>query len=663
MKRSGPPLALVGAGLAAAAVSSLAVSLVLAGGAYEAPPPGIASAGPFVVWMTPVLRLLTLLVGVATVGWVGAAAVLDPAAKDGTVSRAGRTDVRRATIAAAAWAALALVQMVFMLADVLAIPLQDATSPAVIATYANELPATRALFVQALLAIIVAGALVFTSTTGAAASWVVVSLVAISLPSLAGHASGLGDHALALTAGPAHAIGAAVWVGGLFALGVHAVRPDYPLQRSAARFARIALVAFLIVLLSGLANGYSRLESAAQLVTTGYGQVVLGKAALLIGLAVLAWMMRERLIATLGSVSSRAVFARIAGLELTLMAIALGLGVALAMSPYPRIDVQFDSLGESLLGFPYPEAPTWTSVGFGFRLEPFFFMFVLIGLGLYYAGYARLVRRGDHWPIGRVIGWTLGMIVVLWCTNGPIAQYAMVSVQLHMIQHMTLSMLAPILLVLGAPATMALRALKPAKGNERGPREWLNWFLHSWINRLLTNPFYVLFIYGLGLFGLYMTPWFGWLMGSHLGHLFMELHFLGAGYLFYWVLIGIDPRPRPVPYWGRLLLLLAALSIHGLFAIVLMMDPHPLAPEWYALVQPPWLTDPVNDSLLGGQIAWGLSEIPSVLVVVVVAIQWARSDTKEAKRNDRAAERDDDAELRAYNERLAKLSEHDHAPQ
>lgn len=661
MKRSGPALGLIAAALVAASVSAMAVALVITGGAARPPIVGIVDTSPLVAWLTPTFRLLTLLAGIVTIGWIGAAAVLDPASKNGVVSRAGRSDVRRASIAAFVWAALALVQLVFTLADVLAVPLSTALDPAVLTTYANDLPATRSLSIMALLAVIVGAALIATSTTGAAASWVVVSLVAIALPSLAGHAAGLGDHALALTAGPAHTIGAAVWVGGLFALGVHASRSDYPLQHAAQRYSRIALVAFVLVLGSGLANGYSRLESAAQLFTTGYGQVLLTKVVVIGGLAVLGWMMRNRIIASISNASRRSAFLRIAGVELAIMGIAVALGVALATSPYPRVDVQFDTLGESLLGFPYPVEPTWTSVAFGFRLEPLFLVGSLIALGLYVAGYVRLIRRGDRWPVGRIISWVLGLIVVIWCTNAPIAMYAQVSVQIHMIQHMTLSMLAPILLVLGAPATLALRALKPAKGPERGPREWLMWFLHSWINRLLTNPFYVLVIYGLGLFGLYMTPAFGWLMGSHLGHLYMQLHFLGAGYLFYWVLIGIDPRPKPVPYWGRLVLLLAALSIHGLFAVVLMMDPHPLAPEWYGLVRPSWLTDPAQDSVLGGQVAWGLSEIPSILVVLVVAIQWARSDSKEQKRVDRVADRDDDAELKAYNEQLARIAKHDEA--
>ena len=261
----------------------------------------------------------------------------------------------------------------------------------------------------------------------------------------------------------------------------------------------------------------------------------------------------------------------------------------------------------------------------------------------------------------RTVSWLIGIAVVIWCTNAGISRYAQVSAGLHMVQHMTLTMLAPVFLVMGAPATLALRALKPARGNERGPREWLVWLLHSWITRLLTNPFYVFFVYVIGLYGLYFTPAFGWLMGSHVGHVLMQVHFIVSGYLFYWILIGIDPRPKPLPYWARLVFLLIALSVHGFFAVALMMGTSPLAVEWYGLVQPPWIADPLRDTLDAGQVAWGLSEIPTLIVLVVIAVQWARSDDREAVRMDRQADRDDDAELRAYNERLAALSRRDQA--
>jgi putative copper resistance protein D len=657
MKRS--PIALLAPALIVLAVAAMAVGLVIGGGTYEAPPVGLPDVGGLIGWGTPVLRTLTDIAAVVTIGFLLAAVVLDPSGKDGTVSRAGRSDLIRAAVAALVWALLALAQSVFVVGNVLGLQFSEAISPDVLTTYAFDLPTTRALFGMAILALVVSAACAATYTVGSGAAWLILALLAAILPALGGHAAGLGDHALAMTAGAAHIAAATLWIGGLLALALHAVRGDIPLTRSIQRFGVIAGSSLVLLAVSGVANAYTRLETLDQIVTTGYGQLVLIKTTLIVALGVIALLIRRRISSTTGTKSGRSIFARIAGLELSVMAIALGLGVALSQTAPPRLNVELPSYGESLLGYRYPDAPTASSVLGGFRLEPFFFTMVLIAGALYLGGMLRLRKRGDSWPIGRAISWFLGLIVVLWCTNGGISIYANVSVGMHMLQHMTLTMLGPILLVMGAPATLALRALKPSTGPERGPREWLMWFLHSWVTRILTNPFYVFIVYVLGLYGLYLTPAFGWLMGSHVGHIVMQVHFLLSGYLFYWVIIGIDPRPKPLPYWGRLLLLLLSMSVHAFFAVILMMGTTPIAPEWYGIVRPDWITDPLADSLNGGQVAWGIAEIPSVMVLLAIAFQWSRSDDREAKRKDRQADRDGDVELNAYNDRLARLAERD----
>ena len=77
------------------------------------------------------------------------------------------------------------------------------------------------------------------------------------------------------------------------------------------------------------------------------------------------------------------------------------------------------------------------------------------------------------------------------------------------------------------------------------------------------------------------------------------------------------------------------------------------------MVQPDWIVDPLRDTLVGAQVAWGLSEIPTTIVLIVIAVQWSRSDEREARRSDRQAERDGGVELARYNERFARLAERD----
>ena len=657
------PIPLLAAGAAVLGVLAMAIGLVVAGGSYEPSTPGLPDPGAVVGWGLPTLRVLTLLAGSLTVGWLIGAAFLDPHGKGGTVSPTGRRDLTRAVITSGIWAVLALLQMFFLLAEILGVGLDRAMSPDVAATYAWEIPQTRALAVMALLAAIVSVGALFTATLGVSAVWTVLAIGAVSLPALAGHGSGLGDHALAFSSAITHSAAATVWIGGLLVLIFHGLRRDEgyatagALRTAAQRFGFAALVSVILLAVTGASNAYTRLDTVAQLITTDYGRVTTAKIITLIVLVLIAGAVRRRLVPALDGEKSQAVFLRVIALEIALVTVAFGLGVALALSPYPRVESLLPTFGESLLGYPYPPAPDAAAVILGFELEPLFFVACLVAAALYVAGVITLHRRGDRWPINRTIFWLLGISLIIWTTNAGISVYAQVSVGLHMVQHMTMSMIAPMFLVLGGPFTLALRALKPSTTGRWGLREWIVWGLHSPAAKIVTNPIFVFVVFSLSMFTLYFTPLMAWLMGSHIGHLSMQIHFIASGYLFAWIVMGVDPVPKPLPYWARFGLILLMVGVHGFFAVVIMMGSQPLAQDWYGIVRPEWVTDPLADTKFGGQIAWGISEIPMLFMILMVAWQWMRSDEREARRKDRQADRDGNAELTAYNARLASLDE------
>jgi cytochrome c oxidase assembly factor CtaG len=231
-----------------------------------------------------------------------------------------------------------------------------------------------------------------------------------------------------------------------------------------------------------------------------------------------------------------------------------------------------------------------------------------------------------------------------------------------MIQHMVLSMIAPIFIVLSNPITLALRALPAKKASDhRGAREWILAVLHSGYSRLITHPLMVLGIFTFGLYAMYFTPLFTTLMGSHTGHIFMEVHFLISGLLFSYVVIGSDPSPREIPHWSRLMIVLVGLSLHAFFAISLMQSNEPIGVDWYIQVQPPWVNSLLADSQAGGSIAWALGEVPTFVLLVIVAVMWARTDTRLAKQLDRAADRDGDVDLKEYNAGLSALNKRDNS--
>jgi cytochrome c oxidase assembly factor CtaG len=245
-------------------------------------------------------------------------------------------------------------------------------------------------------------------------------------------------------------------------------------------------------------------------------------------------------------------------------------------------------------------------------------------------------------------------------TMTGIATYAPVLFSTHMIQHMTLSMLSPILLVLGAPVTLALRALKPAAiRGDRGPREWLTIILHSRALRFIGHPGVATVIFIVSTYAVYFTPLFGYLMRAHVGHLVMLVHFLASGGLFFWVLIGVDPTPRKLPYIGKMLLLFVTMPFHAFFGIALMNIGTPIAAGWYNALHRTWGVSVLSDQHTGGAIAWGFGEVPTFIVLVAMVFQWYADDRRLARRLERQADRAEaaeaDDELSDYNDYLASL--------
>ncbi len=652
--RPGPAGLLAGL-LAGAALTGF---LILGGDAYAPSVEGLPDPGTLVGWGLPILLLAGQLAGVLTTGWLISAAFLAPQGRKGLVCAVGRADLIRAAKAAALWCVVSVVGIAFTVANVLGLPLGEALSPDTFATYVWAIPQNQAAALVALVAGAISVGALLTARLGSAGGWAVLALVGVAAPVLAGHSSSLGDHALAMTAGVAHSIAAAAWVGGLAATWVHAWRRDPGLAGSVARFSLLATWSIGLLAVSGVASAYTRLETPADLVTTGYGLLVTIKVALLGAIALLALRLRRRVLPALASSTGRGAFVRWAAVELGLLAVALGTAVALSRTAYPRVDVALPSPAEELLGFEFPPEPSWSTVPLGWHPDTLFLVGGLFAALIYVLGVRRLHRRGDRWPVGRTVAWLLGVGVAVWATNAGIAAYAMVSFGYHMIAHMMLAMMSPILLVLGAPVTLALRALRPSTSGTRGPREWLLWGLHTPVSRFVAHPLWALMVFTVGVYGLYFTSLFPTLMSGHIGHTAMQVHFLLAGFLFYWVVIGVDPGPRQVPHWARLLLVLISMVLHGFFAIALMMATTPVGAQWYSRVQPPWL-DPMSDTFLGGGVAWAFGEIPTLVVLIALVAQWARSDERDSRRLDRTADRDGDAELNAYNAHLSRLADRD----
>ncbi|GAA2211060.1 cytochrome c oxidase assembly protein [Nonomuraea monospora] len=644
---------------AVASIAALAIGMIAGGRAFPRIIPGLPDAGAVVRWGLPLSKLLMDASGVITVGLLLMAAALLPNDK-GVLGKSAVEYVKASSWAALVWAGAAFLSIVFGVADSMGRTVPQILDRAFLTSYATQTTQGVALTLVVLFGVAIAlfsrGAI----TAGAAAGLLVFAMVTLLPAPLTGHTSSSPNHDLATSSVSLHLLSLALWTGGLGVLALHALRKQPQLDVAAARFSRMALWCYAGVGLSGVFALVARLGAISDLWTSEYGLLAVAKIVAFVLLGYIGYWHRQRTLADLEARKPRA-FTRLAGGEMVLMFATIGIAVALSRTPPPEYSVPADRAFE-LLGFPMPPPLTIGNIFSLWWLDLFFAVVAAVLAGLYGAGVLRLRRRGDKWPWSRTAAWFAGVALLVFCTQSGLARYAKVLFDVHMIEHMTLSMVVPIFLVLGGPVTLALRALKPAaRRGDRGPREWITTILHSRFTKVVTHPVVATAIFVASTYALYFTPLFESAMNEHLGHIWMTLHFLLSGCLFFWVIIGVDPGPNRLPYVGRLLMLFVTMPFHAFFGIALMMMGGVIASGWYEQLGRTW-----GDTLLltqrdGGAIAWGFGEIPTLIVLLAIAVQWYKDDDRQARRADRRADRTGgkDPELDSYNDYLARLNRAD----
>ncbi len=483
-----------------------------------------------------------------------------------------------------------------------------------------------------------------------------LSLIGLLAPVFQSHASGATNHGTAIGSLLFHVLFISIWVGGV--IGLIAISPE---ERTASieRFSAVALWSAIIVAASGVVNAWSRLDSLSSWASL-YGLLVGLKVLLMFILIGFGALHRKNIISRGGD---RKAFSLLIN-EVAVMAITVAIGAWLSTTHPPvsaAAENYVNDAAVNVTGITMPLPPTPMRVLQEYVPDAAFLGFLLLATALYIRGVVLLSRRGDKWPVGRTISFALGVAFADFATSGGVGVYSHFAFSYHMISHMILGMVAPIGFVLSAPITLALRTLPAGRTEkERGLRGQLVTIIHSRYSVIMTNPVTALAIFDGSLFALYLTPLFGTLMRSHSGHLLMDIHFILAGYLFFYVIIGVDVNPRKIPHIVRIIVLFAAMSIHAFFSITILSTSSLVDNGYFASLHRPWSINLLTDQHTGGAIGWAMGEVPILLAIVATFLQWIRDDSKEAKRIDRAAARADamgeDDDLAKYNLYLQELN-------
>ncbi|MGA0851231.1 MAG: cytochrome c oxidase assembly protein [Candidatus Nanopelagicaceae bacterium] len=562
--------------------------------------------------------------------------------RDGLLQNSAEKTQRFLFIFSGLWIVAALGNLLSTLSEIFESNLVDVLSGNILRSFITQVTLGKLLAYQVVAAIVVFVLSRLLRKTGGAFWLLVVALSGSLAPIFQSHSSSQGSHGLAIGSVVIHVLALSFWLGAISALQI---MPASEKELAFSRVSNIALWSSMAVVSSGVANAWTRLRLSQDWFTS-YGLLVGIKVLLTLVVFFIASRVRKQI-----SVN------RLLPLELAVITLIMGIGALLnRFTPEESGAIAFDKVRE-LVGISMPEAPTLSRVLFEYEANGLILGLLIFATALYIRGVVALARRGDKWPVGRTISFAIGISLLDYSTSGGVGLYAHFSFQYHMIAHMILSMIAPIAIVLSAPITLALRTLPIGREKgERGLRGALVAALSSRATGIWTHPVIALAIFDGSLFALYFTPLFGELMSGHFGHMIMDLHFIAAGLLFFHVIVGIDPNPRKVHHLVRVVMLLAAMSIHAFFSVALMSANNLIDGGYYQLLERPWATDLLSDQKSGAAIGWAMGEIPIVVALIATFIQWMRSDAREAKRADRRS-KVDLAEYNAYLEKLAAQDE------
>jgi len=620
-----------------------------------AAPDELADMGDLLRWSAPSLRGINDVAEAITIGsLIFTAFALVPGTKAFT------STLLAAALSAGVWALAGTAYLVTTYLAITGSPLSlDQTFGDQFYIFVTDIQLGQMLALNVLTAFALAVLILFVRKLFGAAACAAIGLAGLIPVALSGHAAGSASHGMAVNSLGLHLVGICIWVGGLVGLVIALNKLDEVEDRKTiiTRYSSLALVGFLLVAISGYSSAQIRIGSIENIFSTGYGQVALLKTVSLLALGFLGALHRRKVISNFKDKAK--MFWNLIVVEVLIFGAAMGLGTALARTPVPINDYPAGELtpAEILTGSklpPEPTALTWITT---FKPDLIWLLVTAALAGFYLLGVRRLKQRGDSWSVGRTVSWLSGVALLFYVTNGYFNAYEQYLFSAHMLAHMLLTMGVPVLLVPGAPVTLLARAVAKRQDDSRGVREWVLWAVHTKYAQFLSHPIVAALLFASSLVVFYFTPIFNWATREHVGHEWMIVHFVITGYLFVQALIGVDPGPKRFGYPQRLILLIATLAFHAFFGLALMTGDTLLLADWFGAMGRTWGATPLQDQQAGGAIAWGIGELPTAALTIIVAIQWARSDERDAKRLDRASDRSGNEDLSEYNRMLERLAQ------
>lgn len=278
----------------------------------------------------------------------------------------------------------------------------------------------------------------------------------------------------------------------------------------------------------------------------------------------------------------------------------------------------------------------------------------LVLAGVFGWGVVALRRRRRRFPAWRVVSFLAGCVLLWVITGSGVEQYARALFSVFMVQQLTLMIVVPSLLVLGAPVRVLLGAA-PHQGLGRVMLRCILGAIRGRVVRVVLHPVVAVGVFLGAYYGMYLTGLAPVVLRQPGGDLALECFFLAAGVLLAVPVLSAGPLPRRVSHGERALDVFVEMALHAFFGVLIMISTSLLVPA-FAVSSRALGIDPMADQAVAGGIAWSYGEGPAVLTLLYVMERWFRSETRGARDAAPSRAAGDDEELTAYNAYLARLA-------
>ncbi|MGY3717711.1 cytochrome c oxidase assembly protein [Sutcliffiella cohnii] len=214
-------------------------------------------------------------------------------------------------------------------------------------------------------------------------------------------------------------------------------------------------------------------------------------------------------------------------------------------------------------------------------------------------------RKYRKWPIYKSILFIVGCIIAILSVSKPLTEISHINFTFHMLIHLLLGMLSPLLIALSSPMTLLFRVLPVHQSRK------LTRLLRTIPFQIIVHPIITTLLNIGGLWILYTTKLFEWMHGNPFIYIAIHFHVFLAGYVFVISIIYVEPVFHRYSFIFRTSIFIVALAAHGILTKIIYSKPP--------------IGVPLYEAERGAQLMYYGGDIIEAVVIIILFAQWYKA--------------------------------------